>query len=163
MTTDCSLSYKFNTRKFQVQTWEEHVVYRNCFWIQNNFCTQHVLPIFCKKKSFWQRFTCTYLFSCTKKYLKICHPIMVQRMFLKSTLFGTMLYWKRLERRISIGEIRSLWNLIRVLKRISCRLLFWQLTFLKPVQNSKFRIQFQKGGKESLWNTVKFRIWYCSR
>ena len=26
--------------------------------IQNNFCTQHVLPMFCKKKSFWQRFTC---------------------------------------------------------------------------------------------------------
>ena len=98
-----------------------------------------------------------------KKYLKICHPILVQRMFLKSTYFGTMSYWKRLERRISIGEIRSLWNLIRVLKRISCRLLFWQLTFLKPVQNSKFRIQFQKGGKESLWNPVKSRIWYCSR
>ena len=27
--------------------------------IQNNFCTQHVLPMYCKKKSFWQRFTCT--------------------------------------------------------------------------------------------------------
>ena len=27
--------------------------------IQNIFCTQHVLPMFCKKKSFWQRFTCT--------------------------------------------------------------------------------------------------------
>ena len=26
--------------------------------IQNNFCTQHVLPMFCKKRSFWQRFTC---------------------------------------------------------------------------------------------------------
>ena len=26
--------------------------------IHNNFCTQHVLPMFCKKKSFWQRFTC---------------------------------------------------------------------------------------------------------
>jgi hypothetical protein len=31
------------------------------FDIQNKFCTQHVLPIFCKKKSFWQRFTCTYI------------------------------------------------------------------------------------------------------
>ena len=31
------------------------------FYIQNNFCTQHVLPMFCKKKSFWQRFTCTRL------------------------------------------------------------------------------------------------------
>ena len=27
--------------------------------IQNNFCTQHVLPMFFKKKSFWQRFACT--------------------------------------------------------------------------------------------------------
>ena len=27
--------------------------------IQNNFCTQYVLPMFCKKKSFRQRFTCT--------------------------------------------------------------------------------------------------------
>ena len=27
------------------------------------FCTQHVLPMFCKKKSFWQRFTCTRQFS----------------------------------------------------------------------------------------------------
>ena len=27
--------------------------------IQKNFCTQHVLHMFCKKKSFWQRFTCT--------------------------------------------------------------------------------------------------------
>ena len=31
MTTDCSLNYKFNTWKFQAQTWGEHVVYRNCF------------------------------------------------------------------------------------------------------------------------------------
>ena len=29
------------------------------FDIQNNLCTQHVLPMFCKNKSFWQRFTCT--------------------------------------------------------------------------------------------------------
>ena len=28
------------------------------FDIQNNFCIQHVLPMFCKKKSFWQKFTC---------------------------------------------------------------------------------------------------------
>ena len=29
------------------------------FDIQNNLCTQHVLPKFCKNKSFWQRYTCT--------------------------------------------------------------------------------------------------------
>ena len=33
--------------------------------IQNNFCTQHVLPMFCKKKSFWQRFTCTGIATAT--------------------------------------------------------------------------------------------------
>ena len=31
MTTDCSLNYKFNTWKFQAQTFGEHVVYTNCF------------------------------------------------------------------------------------------------------------------------------------
>ena len=29
------------------------------FDIQNNLCTQLVLPMFCKNKSFWQRFNCT--------------------------------------------------------------------------------------------------------
>ena len=27
--------------------------------MQNNFCTQHVVPTFCEKKNFWQKFTCT--------------------------------------------------------------------------------------------------------
>ena len=27
--------------------------------VQNNFSTEHVLPMFWKKKSFWQRLTCT--------------------------------------------------------------------------------------------------------
>ena len=52
MTTDCSLNYKFNTQKFQVQTWGEHVGTEIVSDIRNNFCTQHVLPMFCKKKSF---------------------------------------------------------------------------------------------------------------
>ena len=37
MTTDCSMNYKFNTWKFQAQTWAEHVVYRNCFWHSEDF------------------------------------------------------------------------------------------------------------------------------
>ena len=49
MTTDCSLNYKFNTWKFQAQTWGEHVVYRNCFWHSEQFfyttCSPHVLQI----------------------------------------------------------------------------------------------------------------------
>ena len=43
--------------------------------IQNNFCTQHVLPMFCKKKSFWQRFTCTF-----------------KRTFKRSTKFAVQIY-----------------------------------------------------------------------
>ena len=47
MTTDCSLNYKFNTWKFQAQTWAEHVVYRNCFQHSEQFlytaCSPHVL------------------------------------------------------------------------------------------------------------------------
>ena len=43
---DCSLNYKFNTWKFQAQTWREHVVYRNCFWHSEQFlyttCPHHV-------------------------------------------------------------------------------------------------------------------------
>ena len=46
MTTDCSLNYKFNTWKFQAQTWREHAVYRNCFWHSKQFlyatCSPHV-------------------------------------------------------------------------------------------------------------------------
>ena len=43
--------------------------------IQNNFCTQHVLPMFCKKKSFWKRFTCNRKIQCRKMTLKseICY------------------------------------------------------------------------------------------
>ena len=36
MTTDCSLNYKFNTWKFQAQTWGEHIVYRTIF-VHNMF------------------------------------------------------------------------------------------------------------------------------
>ena len=37
MTTDCSLNYKFNTWKFQAQTWGEHVVCRS--FVHNMFST----------------------------------------------------------------------------------------------------------------------------
>ena len=73
--------YKFNTWKFQAQTWEENVV---CVLteivsdIQNNFCTQHVLPMFCKKKRIWQRFTCNKVFlsSYLSRLEQYCHDLM---------------------------------------------------------------------------------------
>ena len=47
MTTDCSLNYKFNTWKFQAQTWGEHVLYIYCFWHSERFlyttCSPHLL------------------------------------------------------------------------------------------------------------------------
>ena len=47
MTTDCSLNCEINTWKFQAQTCGEHVVYRNCFWLSEQFlyatCSPHVL------------------------------------------------------------------------------------------------------------------------
>ena len=50
--TDCSLNYKFNTWKFQAQTWPgENILCTDIVSdIQNHFCTQHVLPMLCQKK-----------------------------------------------------------------------------------------------------------------
>ena len=43
MTIDCSLNYKFSTRKLQVQYMLcTQIVFCFCFDIQNNLCTQHV-------------------------------------------------------------------------------------------------------------------------
>ena len=41
------------------------------FDIQNNFCTQHVLPMLCKNKSFWQRFTCMFIKFWRLSFLKM--------------------------------------------------------------------------------------------
>ena len=50
MTTDCSLNYKFSTRKLQVQYMLcAQIVF--CFDIQNNLCTQHVLSLYWTGKS----------------------------------------------------------------------------------------------------------------
>ena len=51
------------------------------FDIQNNFCTQHVFPMFSKKKSFWQRFTCTAI---------VVNP--PERKLIKRTSMSTALY-----------------------------------------------------------------------
>ena len=61
MTTYCSLNCKFNT--YMKIPSSEHGENMLCteidFDIQNNLCSQHVLHMFWKNKSFWQRFTCT--------------------------------------------------------------------------------------------------------
>ena len=93
MTTDCSLKYKFNTWKFQAQTWGDHVVYRNCFWHSEQFLYTNVLPIFCKKKSFLRKIyvpvsVCKYIFKKDFQYLysKTIHPIFFPRIFSASKI-----------------------------------------------------------------------------
>ena len=57
--------------------------------IQNNFCTQHVLPMFCKKKSFWQRFTCKHSeFLFNSKFYERVGFIFLQKFSLK--VIGTL-------------------------------------------------------------------------
>ena len=47
MTKDCSLNYRFSTSKIHVQNMLcTQIVFHFCFDIQNNWCTQHVLPMF---------------------------------------------------------------------------------------------------------------------
>ena len=58
MTTDCLLKDKFNMKIPNSEHGENLLCTEIAFDIQNNFCMQYVLPMFCKKKSFWQRFTC---------------------------------------------------------------------------------------------------------
>ena len=43
----------------KLKPWENMLFAEIVSDIQNNFCTQHVLLVFCKKKNFLQRFTCT--------------------------------------------------------------------------------------------------------
>ena len=45
------------------------------FDIQNNFCTKHVLPMFCKKKSFCQRFTCKRCIIFLKNLIDLCFVV----------------------------------------------------------------------------------------
>ena len=75
MTTDCLLNYKFNAWKFKAQPGENMLCTEIVSDIQKIFCTQHVLPMFCKKKSFWQRFTCndTSFKNCVAHEKKVNH------------------------------------------------------------------------------------------
>ena len=45
------------------------------FDIQNNFCTKHVLPMFCKKKSFCQRFTFKRCIIFLKNLIDLCFVV----------------------------------------------------------------------------------------
>ena len=92
--TDCSLNCKFNTWKFQAQTWGEHVVYRNF--------TQHVLPMFCKKKSFWQRFTCMVRHGQGQFKIQLECPFSEKAMFLPSST-SIFFFWLALKQEQFFG------------------------------------------------------------
>ena len=56
---DDRLFIELQVQYLKIQSWENMLCTEIVSYIQNNFCTQHFLPVFCKKKSFWQRFICT--------------------------------------------------------------------------------------------------------
>ena len=63
MTTDCSLNYKSKIHENSKLKPGEYMFCTEIVSdIQNNFCTQHVLPLFCKNKRFWQRFACINIY-----------------------------------------------------------------------------------------------------
>ena len=61
MTTDFSLNYKFNTWKFLAQNMGRTCCVQKLFLKFRTISVHSMFyPKFCKKKSFWQRFTCMY-------------------------------------------------------------------------------------------------------
>ena len=75
-------------------------------YIQNNFCTQHGLPMFCKKKSFWQRFTCII---CTEKeFLNITMRVKQK--------------WANFSDRLGLK-----WNKPQILKNVVTQIIFLEL------------------------------------
>ena len=83
--------------KFQAQTWGEQVVYRNCFWHSEHLLYTTCSPLvwarnfhdiqwticrhmvgWCKNKSFWRKFTCTWF---KKNYFSVLN------------LFNNSLFW----------------------------------------------------------------------
>ena len=88
MTTDCSLNFKFNTWKFQAQTWGEHVVYKNC-----SKCQQQFLYMF--SPVHWESYICV---SFTKPPLLILavwkkNPnVPIQNQKVSSTFYPTLVF-----------------------------------------------------------------------
>ena len=73
MMTDCSLNYKFNTWKFQAQTWGGHVVYRNCFWHSDQFLYTTCSPYVLQKEELLTKIYLYYV-QCSVRILKLQVP-----------------------------------------------------------------------------------------
>ena len=58
MMTDCSLNVQY--LKIPNSNLGRSCCVQRLFLKFGTICVQHVLPLFCKKESFWQRFTCTW-------------------------------------------------------------------------------------------------------
>ena len=82
------------------------------FDIQNNLCTQHVIPMFCKNKSFWQRFNCISL-STKKKSLWNSNVCTLVENWISKFFFQLPTYTKGSENRSTKFVIMSqlIWGL----------------------------------------------------
>ena len=123
--TDCSSNYKFNTWKFQAQTWVAHVGYRNCFLHSEQFlyttCSPHVL----QKE---ELLTKIYLYS----FLPQCHNCICS-----TSISSHFLEFKS----YNGGELRNL--LCSSLQNISCKSKSWAKTSYFP-KNGKFQLNERK-------------------
>ena len=100
-------------------------MYRNCFWYSEQFLyTTCVLPMFWKKKSFWQRFTCNVntkmeIFPKFCRLLRISelHADISNGVFLvKISLSSLLLTWKLIGMHIRASMINFLGNLHHEIK-----------------------------------------------
>ena len=80
--------------------------------IQKTFCTQCVLPMFCKKKSFWQRFTCTDFIKKASVALKLITGFIVFAVVLTAGAVskGALLFM--------VAQVK--WNEILKIQSITC-------------------------------------------
>jgi hypothetical protein len=103
MTTDCSLNYKFDTWKFQAQTWGEHVVNRNCFrhseQILYTTCSPHVLQKEELLKKIYLYDTNLYMYYFNFKYL------WDSNLFIKGQLISKCLFAAIVWTKISMKKI----------------------------------------------------------
>ena len=97
------------------------------FDIQNNFCTQHVLPLFCKKKSFWQRFSFNKMVQNYRAfYMKLFQKLVHEWKQLTTTL--NKLPWI-----FSFSFHESFWALLTILRSLKFEVV-WQIQWFPKSQ-----------------------------
>jgi hypothetical protein len=90
MRTDCSLNYKFNTWKFQAQTWGEHVVNKNCFWHSEQFLYTTFSPHVLQKEELLAKI---YLYFALLCYTLVYFALLCSTLLYFAKLCYTFLYF----------------------------------------------------------------------